>query len=1006
MKIREDGLSALQKQINDLQKENGILKAILERSGITYREELKSLMNPVVAKPEDLFDPDQGSRIVRPAEITDEMAQRFFSRFWGRQDVYAKRSVNRKTGKAGYYPQCVNFWKPECLLKQGTGKCTDCRYHEYKRVEKEAVLAHLKGESPNGSDVLGIYPLLPNNTCRFLVYDFDDHEKGAENRDFANTTDEWLDEIDAMRRICRICGIDPLVERSRSGKGAHIWIFFEKPIEARLVRKFGFALLDKGAESVNMKSFRYYDRMLPAQDTLPEGGLGNLIALPLQGRALLKGNSAFIDENNNAYPDQWSVLLSKPRLSEEYIRARIKEWSSALALSDYSEADGEKPWKNKRDLFSPAHVDGKVQITLSNGIYVKTDNLKPGIQNGIRRLAQFSNPVFYRNRAIGNSNFDTSPRIYLGKDLRDGDSGYIQIPRGLLEELESKLDKAGIGYEITDERCEGKSIDCHFNGELRPVQKTALAGLAAHDNGILHAATAFGKTVVCSALLAEKKVPTLIILESSALVEQWKESLDIFLGIDEELPKYATKTGRVKQRKETVGVLSGSRDSTTGIVDIAMAGSVLVYIWGTKSGGFSKLLDKYGMIICDECHHSASDTVSEILKYTSSRYVYGVTATPVRGDKLEKINYMLIGPVRYRYTTKEMSKEQGIGHYVIPRFTRTVYPKGEIPERMHPNEAYELLRDNRSRDDLITNDVRDCISRGRCPVVLSRYRDHSERLYEMLSGTADHVFLLTGDNKKEHSEILEKLKTVGTDESLILVATGQLIGEGFDYPRLDTLIMATPVSFRGVVEQYAGRLNRSFVTKKNVVIFDYVDSHIPMFSNMYSKRLKAYKQIGYDVRTDLDNLESEMTDITESPEIVPESIFDSENYMPVFRNDVLSASKRVIISCPYLSAWRTRPFIEKVKWIQNRGVEITLYTMPAGSYLTGEESFWMELHDEMCRAGINIKTGEVRERFAVIDNELVWYGSIELLGKSSVDDGMMRIKDHRVASELMELAWK
>ena len=340
------------------------------------------------------------------------MANLFYARFWGRQDVYAKRSEKKSTGEAGYYTQCHNRWEDICpKMRHEKMNCKDCPHQAYKQLTIKDIRAHLQGRSYNGSDVIGVYPLLKNGTCRFLVFDFDNHEKGAEKKDFANTNETWMEEIEAMRTICGLNGIDPLVERSRSGRGAHLWIFFDKPIPASLARRFGFALLEKGAEQVNLKSFKYYDRMLPAQDTLPEGGLGNLIALPLQGQALQKGNSAFIDSNWNAYPNQWDVLWSKPRLSIEFIETKIKEW----AASDITEAaddnenteEREQPWK-KEKTFRREDVNGKFSLVLSNGIYIDSLNLKVALQNQIRRLAAIRNPVFYKNTAIGMSNFATA----------------------------------------------------------------------------------------------------------------------------------------------------------------------------------------------------------------------------------------------------------------------------------------------------------------------------------------------------------------------------------------------------------------------------------------------------------------------------------------------------------------------------------------------------------------------------------------------------------------------
>jgi len=822
-----------------------------------------------------------------------------------------------------------------------------------------------------------------------MVFDFDNHDKGAEEKDFANVDDIWIEEVEAMREICVLNGIDPLVERSRSGKGAHVWIFFDKPIAASLVRKFGYSLLDKGAEQVNLKSFKYYDRMLPAQDSLRDNSaLGNLIALPLQGKALQDGNSAFVDFNWNAYPDQWRILFSKPRLSQEFLEEKIKEWTNPIEdiAANADESDREKPW-NRMQNFNKNDVDGKIHITLSNGIYVDNTNLKATMQNRIRRMAAISNPIFYKNQAIGTSNYDTPRWIYLGKDHL---SGYIQIPRGLQDELLEKAKQADIDCEIEDEHQQGRNINVDFIGELRPEQDMALKELIKYDNGILHAATAFGKTVVSSAIIAQKKVNTLIILESSALIEQWKEALGRFLNIDEELPTYETKTGRVRKRKSLIGTLQGAHDSMTGIIDIAMAGSLC------KKGEYHNLLNEYGLVLVDECHHSASETIANVLKEVKAKYVYGVTATPQRGDGLEKINYMLIGPIRYSYTAKEKAKDQGIQHLVYPRFTRTVSPRGVITGKMHPNEAYEIIHNNDMRDEQIIEDVKNCVSIGRTPVVLSRYKDHAEKLFERLKSYADYVFIMTGNNsKKEHRKILDQMRQVNNDESMILVATGSLVGEGFDFPRLDTLFMATPISFRGVVEQYAGRLNRDYAGKENVIIYDYVDNHIPMFDNMYIKRLKAYKQIGYELSSGL-KVDKQMVN----------AIYEGDNYRETFHKDLLDADKNIIISSPVISGQKVYELISMLKEKQETGVQITIVTWTYDSYGFGDAAYWMQLHEDMRKAGFYIKTvEEYCDRFAVIDQKVVWYGNINLLAKDKVDDSIMRVMSKEIAGELMEITF-
>ncbi len=983
-----ENISQLQKKLNDLQVENQILKNILDKAGLSYHKELSKLRQ---SGSKEAFDPEQGKRIIHPQAITENMANQFFSMFWGRQDVYAKRSVNKETGKAAYYPQCNNFWTNVCHKKIKDGiNCKNCKNRSYKTITKKDILNHLQGNAYNASDVIGVYPLLSNGTCRFMVFDFDNHDKDAEEKDFANSDDTWVEEVESMREICVLNGIEPLVERSRSGRGAHVWIFFDKPIAASFVRKFGFALLDKGAEQINLKSFKYYDRMLPAQDSLPEdSAVGNLIALPLQGKALQDGNSAFIDGNWNAYPNQWETLFNKPRLSQGFLEEKIKEWSNIIddIAANAAESDREKPW-NRMQHFNKNDVEGKLHIILSNGIYVDNTNLKVAMQNRIRRMAAISNPIFYKNQAIGTSNYDTARWIYLGKDHL---SGYIQIPRGLQDELWENIKQADIDYEMEDERQQGRKINVDFKGELRPEQDKALKELIRYDNGILHAATAFGKTVVSSAIIAQKKINTLIILESSALIEQWKEALEKFLNINEGLPAYETKTGRVRKRKSLIGTLQGAHDSMTGIIDIAMAGSLC------KKGKYHKMMNEYGLVLIDECHHSASETIANVLKEVKAKYVYGVTATPKRGDGLEKINYMLIGPIRYSYTAKEKAKEQGMQHLVYPRFTRTVPPRGVITDKMHPNEAYEIIHNNDVRDEQIIEDVKNCVAAGRTPVVLSRYKDHSEKFYERLKSYADHVFLMTGNNsKKEHRKILEQMHQVDKNESLILIATGSLVGEGFDFPRLDTLFMATPVSFRGVVEQYAGRLNRDYAGKENVIIYDYVDNHIPMFNNMYMKRLKAYKQIGYEFGDGLQTVKQTVN-----------VIYDGNNYSENYHKDLLDSNKNIIISSPVISGSKVYELINMLKEKQMSGVQVTIVTWTPDSYGFGDVAYWMQLHEDMRRAGFYIRTvEEYCDRFAVIDQEVVWYGNINLLAKDKVDDSIMRVRSKGIAGELLEITFR
>ena len=980
MNIEAYNLDSLRKLVRSLQDENRRLKEQLNKADIDYESE--DFFEEKLETMEE-YDPDQGERI-QYKYITEELANRFFAMFWGRTDVYAKRGT-----KGGYFPQCDHRWNDRICPKQHGEKihCEACGHRKWTELKPKKIIEHLLGLREDGADVLGVYPLFPDGTCRFLVFDFDNHEKGAEKTDFANTSDEWHEEVDALRLICERNGIAPLVERSRSGRGAHVWIFFKKPISASLARSFGFLLLDKGSSSINLKSFHYYDRMYPSQDAA--SSIGNLIALPLQGQALKNGNSAFVDKNWNVYPDQWDILLKHTeKLSKEEIEKYMEKWQAELAeekgMSVLSiSGNRPKPWK-KKEKFVKTDVVGKMHIVLGNGIYVDTLNLMPNLQNQVRSMAAFDNPIFYKNKRLGYSNYYHFSAVYMGKDK----DGYICIPRGLRENLLDSCKEAGIEYEIVDHREKGRPIRVSFQGDLKMQQNLAAQHLLAFDHGILSAATAFGKTVVCSYLISERKVNTLILFQSKDLLEQWVDELNKFLIIDEEPPIYRTKSGREKRRDSVIGILHGGKNTLTGIVDVAMVGSVY------HKGTFNDFINSYGMVLMDECHHCGSNTSIEVMQKVNARYVYGVTATPKRGDNLEKIIHMLLGPIRHSYTAKERAMEQGIGHYVYPRYTRVIDTN---ESKNNINGAYALISASTARNEMILEDTRTCVKEGRTPVILTRYKEQAKYLYDHLQEDADYVFVLYGDNSdKENSEVRRKLKELTKDQSLILVATGQKIGEGFDYPRLDTLMLAVPVSFAGRLEQYIGRLNRDYEGKKEVIVYDYVDSHIRIFDNMYAKRLRTYKRTGFQLKTNY--IVTKQT---------ANAIYDSGNYMDVFERDIVEAEKKIMISSPELTRDKTERLRYLVKPRQEAGITVTVITLEPQNISYGSSEFCQRLIEEMREGGIHvIVKDEVIEHFAVIDDELVWHGGMNLLGKEDAWDNLMRIKSVQIAAELLEIVLK
>lgn len=977
MRIEQHNLDTLRELIRNLQQENEDLKALLDAHQIPYveKKELDESSEP------DDYDEDQGARIL-PFFPTEKMANEFFSYFWGRQDVYALRGRN-----GGYFPQCSGWFDNPLCPKKSNPKLIcdeDCPHKAWRPLELWMIQYHLRGKKADCTDVLGIYPLLPDNTCRFLVFDFDNHEKDSYKTDDANTDDLWKSEVNALRRICEMNHIDALTERSRSGKGAHIWIFFKGPVQASLARAFGYALLDRGASSINLPSFKYYDRMYPSQDVLSK--LGNLIALPLQGRALKQGNSAFIDKSWNAYPDQWQTLKSVRKLSASELADILQKWSSDVdndqTRTEYAQANfSTRPWKKDSIFHCEDVIGGTLHIVLDNGIYVDTLNLLPRLQNQIRSMATIDNPTFYKIKSLGKSNYYNLRTISLWKES----NGYIRIPSGLLETITSKSSDSGIVCDILDKRCYGRPIRVSFNGKLREQQDLAAARLEQFENGILWAPTAFGKTVLAAYMISQRKVNTLILLASTDLLNQWIKEFEKFLIIDEKPPVYYTKTGKEKSRSSVIGTLKSGQDKTTGIIDFALIGSAY------HKGQFFPNIDSYGMVLIDECHHIASAQGQALMERIKAKYVYGLSATPNRSDRLDDIIYMVLGPVRHKYTAREQADAQGLERYVLPRFTRVVNISGE-PLDIH--KADNLIAESPVRNEQLIQDTLHAVADRRTPVILTKLKKHAENIAKQLEGKADHVFLIYGDQtEKQNQEIKDRMLSVPDNETLILIATGQKIGEGFNFPRLDTLILAAPIKFEGRLIQYVGRLNRIYKNKQNVYVYDYVDTHIGFFDRQYKNRLNTYRRLGYKI-------------ISEPKAKVPQAnaIFDRRDYSEAFERDLIYANTEIVIASPGLQRNKIERMIALVKPRQQSGVLVTVITLNPEN--EGFEDV-IELHmliDEMRNNGITVRlTEEKSEHYAVIDRKLVWHGGMNLLGKADAWDNLIRIESTQAASELLEM---
>ena len=523
-------------------------------------------------------------------------------------------------------------------------------------------------------------------------------------------------------------------------------------------------------------------------------------------------------------------------------------------------------------------------------------------------------------------------------------------------------------------------------GELREQQDFAATRLEQFENGVLWAPTAFGKTVLAAYMIARRKVNTLILLSSTNLLSQWISEFEKFLMIDEKPPIYYTKTGKERSRDSVIGTLKAGKDKTTGIIDFALIGSAY------HKGQFFSNIDSYGMILIDECHHIASSQGQALMQRLRAKYVYGLSATPNRSDRLDDIIHMFLGPVRHKYSAKEQADEQGLERFVIPRFTRVLNISGD---KLDIHKADALIAESGTRNEQLVQDTALAVAAGRTPVVLTKLKRHAQTLAKQLEGKAKHVFLIYGEQtEKQNLEIKEKMMSVPDTETLILIATGQKIGEGFNFPRLDTLMLAAPIKFEGRLVQYVGRLNRLYEGKKDVFVYDYVDTHIGFFDRQYKNRLTAYRKLGYKVLSEPGASKQQV-----------HAVYDRRDYSEVFERDLVEANTDIVIASPGLRREKVQRMISLVKSRQEAGVLVTVITLNPESQGFEDVIELYILIDEMRQNGIFVRlTEENSEHYAVIDHKLVWHGGMNLLGKADAWDNLIRVENVQAASELLEMS--
>ena len=740
----------------------------------------------------------------------------FRSLFRGRTDVYPRRFETRKTGRSGYAPACANEWV-RGICEKPRVKCAECPHRRFLPVTDDVIRWHLSGHDAMGQPfVAGVYPLLLDETCHFLAVDFDKAH--------------WRDDAKAFLDACLRLHLSAALERSRSGRGGHVWLFFEEAIPAALARRLGAHLLTEtmdGRPDIGLDS---YDRLFPNQDTLPNGGFGNLIALPLQKGPREKGNSVFLDDDLEPWADQWTFLASVVRIGRaqtEHIVQDAERRGRIVGVRLPPQEDGdEEPWtappsRRRKDTAISGELPDTLELVLGNQIYIAKEGLHPTLRNRLLRLAAFQNPEFYKAQAMRLSTYG-KPRVVA---CAEDHPRHIGLPRGCLDEIRQSLSELHIRAAIRDERNPGGRLDVNFAGELRAEQQRAAEAMLAHDTGVLAATTAFGKTVVAAWLVAQRGVNTLVLVHRRQLLDQWIERLSTFLAIP------ATSIGRI----------GGGRSRPTGRLDVAIIQSLV------KKGMVDDRVGDYGHLIVDECHHVSAQSFERVARQAKARFVTGLSATVARKDGHHPIVFMQCGPVRHRVSHKAHAASQPFEHLVIVQPTSYQPIRGtNSDKRVEFQTLYQGLVEDEPRNRRICDEVIASVRAGRSPLVLTERNDHLDRLERGLTGNVRHLVVLrAGLGKKQRQLIASRLTTIPRDEERVILATGKYVGEGFDDPRLDTLFLTLPVSWRGTVAQYAGRLHRLYDGKRDVRIYDYADLNVPMLARMFDRRCRGYEAVGY-----------------------------------------------------------------------------------------------------------------------------------------------------------------
>ena len=776
-------------ELNRLRRENARLIGLLKAHGITWQSEAPTAVS--------IRNRPSGHQ---PLSTQQKLAL-FRRLFRGRDDVYAVRWESTRSGRSGYAPACANEWR-EGICEKPHVACRDCNHRQLLPLTDAAIYSHLSGEQ-----TLGLYPLLENDQCFLLAVDFDEQD--------------WRDDARAFWRTCQALDVPAALEISRSGQGAHVWVFFEDAIPAKDARRLGAALISHTCAATRQLQLNSYDRLFPNQDAMPKGGFGNLIAFPLQKEPRQRGCSVFVNDTLEPYPDQWAYLASLQRMTASAVEQVIQSATGTAHPLDLSFIDAEDlatPWQASSPLPKlPGTLPASLRLTLADRLYVERAGLPQPLLNRLVRLAAFANPAFYKAQAMRLSVWNT-PRVI---GCAENFPQHIALPRGCLEAVQNLLEEQGIQADLVDERQSGSALNLTFTGQLREDQNDAVSAMLRHDIGVLQAPTAFGKTVVAAAITARRNVNTLVLVHRAELLRQWQERLQTFLDA----------------APEAIGRIGGGKAKPSGRLDIALIQSLV------RQGEVNPLVQNYGQVVIDECHHIAAASFEAVLRQVKARYVLGLSATPIRRDGLQPVLFMQCGPIRHRAAQPAGAPQ------MLELVSRTHQLPAALPSDLPIQDLMRHLAEDQGRSAQIAAEALAAWQEGRKVLILSERTDHVTVLAAALEPNVPELFVLHGRlGQRKRTSTLTALQALPPDAARIVVATGRLVGEGFDHPPLDTLVLAMPVSWKGTLQQYAGRLHRQQAGKTGVRIIDWLDLGHPIPLRMWERRLRGYRAMGYELQ--------------------------------------------------------------------------------------------------------------------------------------------------------------